>query len=160
MTKRLKGVELWLNSSSGPLQTFFTISYKERAFWMCIIVQQNSHLLMWWLPLSLLHLHSQWLTMSTHIVNTKLVNMSLPFRTKGKFHYLFCHLNAPFCSGEKHFEHFYFDTILGFFFFVWGCLFLFICLVFWLSGWLLVGFPWVLFFWVIYIYAHTGILGA
>lgn len=43
--KGLKGAELCLSSSSGLLQTLFTFFYKEKAFWLCIIIQQNSLLL-------------------------------------------------------------------------------------------------------------------
>lgn len=85
----------------------FAICYNKRAFWLCIITQQNSGLLMWWLPLPLLHLSSQWLTVSVHIVNTKSDNTPLPCRTKGKIHCLFWNLNEPFCSGERCFEHVY-----------------------------------------------------
>jgi len=42
--------------------------------------------------------------------------MSLLSRTMGKLQYLFWNLNTPFFSGEKHFEHVYFESILLLFF--------------------------------------------
>lgn len=53
--------------------------------------------------------------MRIHIINAKSVNVPLPFRTKGKIHYLLWNLNTPFCSCEKHFKHVYFESALLFF---------------------------------------------